>query len=86
MKPALTSIELHYCHIITINNPKKRAYSLEKINNNPCLAVQNVYDAKLWPKFIRKMFWDRNLKDHNRIILVNFAYSSVITEVFYTIF
>ena len=44
----------------------------EQINNNPWIALQNVVsDANSWPKFIRKMFWNRNLTDHNRITLAN---------------
>lgn len=58
-------------------------YTVEQLNNNPWLAVQDVVgDAKLWPKFIRKMFWDRNLKDHNRMILVNFSFLNAISEYF----
>jgi len=45
------------------------AYSIEKINNNPWLAVQDVVgNANTWPKFIRKMFWDKKLTDYNRMI------------------
>ena len=53
------------------------------MNENPWLAVQDVVgNANTWPKFIRKMFWDRNLTDHNRMILVNFAYLNAISEAF----
>ena len=59
------------------------SYSVKQINNNPWLAVQDVVgDANWWPKFIRKMFWNRNLNDHNRMILVNFAYINAISEDF----
>lgn len=58
-------------------------YSIEKINNNPWLGVQDVIgNANLWPKFIRKMFWDQNLDNHNRMILVNFSYLNAISEEF----
>lgn len=59
------------------------SYTIEQINNNPWLAVQDVVgDAKTWPKFIRQMFWDKNFKHHNRMIIVNFAYLNAITEDF----
>ena len=51
------------------------AYSIDQINKNPWFAAQDVVgDAKTWPKFIRK--------DHNRIIIVNFAYLNAISEDF----
>ena len=40
-----------------------------------------VGDTNLW-LFIRKMFWNRNLNDHNRMILVNFACINAISEDF----
>jgi len=40
-----------------------------------------VGDAKTWPK-IRKMFWDKNLKDYNRMIIVNFVILNHISEDF----
>jgi len=58
-------------------------YSIEQINKNPWLAAQDVVgDAKTWPQFIRKMFWDKNLKDHNRMIIVNFSIVNHISEEF----
>ncbi|KYN22653.1 hypothetical protein ALC57_04943 [Trachymyrmex cornetzi] len=45
---------------------KEIATASEQLNKNPWLAVQDVVGhAKLWPWFIRKLFWDRNLTDHN---------------------
>ena len=59
------------------------SYSVEQLNNNPWLAVQDVVgDAKTWPKFIRKMFWEKNLRDHNRMMIVNFAILNHISEDF----
>ena len=59
------------------------AYSVEQIHKNPWLGVQDlVGNANTWPKFIRKTFWDRNFKDHNRMIIVNFAYLNAISEEF----
>lgn len=58
-------------------------YSLKQINNNPWLTVQDVIgNANTWPKFIRKMFSDKNFKDHNRMIIVNFVYINAISEEF----
>lgn len=58
-------------------------YSVEQLNNHLWLAVQYVVcKADTWPKFIRKMIWNRNLTDHNRMILVNFAYLNAISEDF----
>src|SRR5436190_24282927 len=66
-----------------INLKIEMSYSVDQINNNPWLGVQDVVgDAKTWPKFIRNMFWDRNFNDHHRMILVNFVYLNHISEDF----
>ena len=58
-------------------------YSIEQMNNNPWFALQDVVgNANTWPKFIRKMFWEKHFKDHNRMIIVNFAYLNAISEEF----
>ncbi|KAL0130412.1 hypothetical protein PUN28_002234 [Cardiocondyla obscurior] len=58
-------------------------YTVEQLNKNPWLAVQDVIgDARTWPKFIREIFWNKNFKNHNRMIVVNFAYLNAISEDF----
>ena len=59
------------------------AYSVQQLNNNPWLAIQDIIgNANTWPKFIRQMFWDKNFTDHNRMIIVNFAFINGVSEEF----
>lgn len=55
---------------------------LRRKMNNPWLFLQMMIgEADTWPQFITKAFWEANFKDHNRMIVVNFAYKNGVSEV-----
>lgn len=54
---------------------------LRRKMNNPWLFLQMMIgEANSWPHFIAKAFWDGSFNDHNRMVVVNFAYRNGVSE------
>ena len=55
--------------------------ALRRKMNNPWLLLQMMIgDADTWPQFIRAAFWETWFNDHNRMVVVNFAYKNGVCE------
>jgi hypothetical protein len=55
--------------------------ALRRRMQNPWLFLQMLIgEAEGWPTFIREAFWHSWFNDHNRMIVVNFAYKNGVCE------
>jgi hypothetical protein len=56
---------------------------LRRKMRNPWLLLQMMIgEADAWPQFIRKAFWEPWFNDHNRMVVVTFAYMNGVSETF----
>ena len=55
-------------HVLFSRQDNDIMYSLDQILNNPLLFLQDVIgDAKLWPQYIRRLFWNKSFTNVERL-------------------